>query len=158
MINEECDTWVANMNIPHKLFSFSVLCFITHAYPIYNESDSFSRAHNSWQNLKYSTRWIFVLRVTSDETHTKLHRTRELSPYANSHEWHFAKHIALVCAGFTVKLQSWFLKYPRNDVTCQWDACIPLANRHRHPYSKHNCSYLYATLLGKVFDHSDCLW
>jgi hypothetical protein len=56
-----------------------------------------------------------------------------------------------------LKLQSCFLKYPRDDVTCQWDACIPLANRHRHPYSKHDYSYLYATLLGKVFNHSDCL-
>ena len=27
------------------------------------------------------------------------------------------------------------------------DAYIPLANRHRHPYSKHDDSYLYATLL-----------
>jgi hypothetical protein len=54
-------------------------------------------------------------------------------------------------------LQSWLLKYPRDDVTCQGDACIPLANRRRHPYSKHDYSYLYATLLGKVFDHSDCL-
>ena len=57
-----------------------------------------------------------------------------------------------------LKLRSWLLKYPRDDVTCQEDAYIPLANRHRHPYSKHDDSYLYATLLGKVFDHSDCLW
>jgi hypothetical protein len=45
---------------------------------------------------------------------------------------------------------SGLLKYPRDDVTCQWDACIPLANRHRHPYSKHDYSHLYATLLGKA--------
>ena len=37
------------------------------------------------------------------------------------------------------------------------DAYIPLANRHCHPHSKHDYSYLCATLLGKVFDHSDCL-
>jgi hypothetical protein len=53
---------------------------------------------------KYSTRWIFVLRVTNDEKLTKMHRTRELPPYANSHEWHFAKHIALVCAGLYIWL------------------------------------------------------
>jgi hypothetical protein len=29
--------------------------------------------------------------------------------------------------------------------------------RYRHPYSKHDYSYVYATLLGNVFGHSDCL-
>jgi hypothetical protein len=35
---------------------------------------------------KYSTGWTFVLRITSDEKLTKVHRTLEFSPYANSHE------------------------------------------------------------------------
>ena len=51
------------------------------------------------RDKKYSTRWIFVLRVTSDEKRIKVHRTLEFSPYAIGHELHFAKNIALVCAG-----------------------------------------------------------
>ena len=31
-------------------------------------------------------------------------------------------------------------------------------NKHRHPYSEHHYSYLYATVLGNVFGHGDCQW
>ena len=49
------------------------------------------------RDKKYSTRWIFVLCVTSDEKRIKVHRTLQFSPYAVGHELHFAKNIALVC-------------------------------------------------------------
>ena len=44
--------------------------------------------------------------------------------------------------------------YPWDDIICQQDEYV--VNKHHHPYSKHDYSYLYATLLGNVFDHSDC--
>jgi uncharacterized protein with NRDE domain len=44
------------------------------------------------RDKKYSTRWIFVLRITSDEKLTKVHRILEFSPYKIGYEWHFAKH------------------------------------------------------------------
>jgi hypothetical protein len=83
---------------------------------------------------KYSTRWTFVLRVTSDEKLTKVHRTRELSPYANSHEWHFAKHIALVCAGLNIQLNMNILQLICSSWNVLWLACRLIITSYCYKY------------------------
>jgi hypothetical protein len=54
------------------------------------------------------------------------------------------------------EVTTWLLMYPWDDVICQTRWIYSCGNKHRHPYSEHHYSYLYATVLGNVFGHGDC--
>jgi hypothetical protein len=96
--------WYLSSDIWIFLIIIFLLSYVLLRMPIRStmKGDSTWGDVHSWQKI-FNTLDICLTRHEWRKTY-KIHRTRELPPYANSHEWHFAKHIALVCAGLYIWL------------------------------------------------------